>query len=243
MFARYIPRVKALGGRVILETQLPLLDVARTCKGVDEAFPQGASLPPFDLHASLLSLPWLLRTELHSIPAEIPYLDVPQQVPHKQAIAELLALAETHRKLRIGLVWAGNPDHKRDAERSIPAKALAPLAILPGVAWFSFQFDPRDSPPLPNLVPLSSMLGNFSDTAYALSGMDLVISVDTALAHLSGALGIPTLLLLAYQPDFRWLLGRDDSPWYPTMRLYRQPTFGDWGSVVQKLVADLNGNL
>ncbi len=237
MFIRYAPRVKALGGQVILEAQPSLAAVAATCPGVDRVIPRGEPLPTFDLHASLLSLPWLFRTELSSIPAEIPYLDVPPQVPNRQVLSELLAL--TQGRIRIGLVWAGNPGHKRDGERSIPAATLAPLAALPGVAWFSFQLGRTDAPPLPDLVRLGPLLSDFSDTTYALSGMDLVITVDTALAHLSGALGIPTLLLLTFQPDWRWMLDREDSPWYPSLHLYRQPEAGDWDSVIRRLVDDL----
>lgn len=237
MFVRYLPLVKARGGRVILETQPALMEVAATCEGADVVLPMGAPLPPFDLQASLMSLPWIFRTELASIPAEIPYLDVPEEVPHRQAILERLALAQE--STRIGLVWAGSPGHGKDVERSLPAASLAPLAALPGVAWFSFQLGRQEVPPLPNLIALAPFLKNFSDTAYALSGMDLVITVDTSVAHLAGALGIPTLLLLAFQPDFRWLLERDDSPWYPTLRLYRQPAYGDWESVLQQVVTDL----
>jgi ADP-heptose:LPS heptosyltransferase len=113
------------------------------------------------------------------------------------------------------------------------------LAALHGVAWFGFQVGGQDLPPLPNLISLAPLLDNFSDTAYALSGMDLLITVDTSMAHLAGALGIPTLLLLAHQPDYRWMLEREDSPWYPTMRLYRQPKYGDWESVIQQIVRDL----
>lgn len=237
MFLRYLPLVKALGGRIILQVQPTLLEVAATCAGPDLLVPAGAALPPFDVQASLLSLPWIFRTEVASIPAEVPYLSVPTEVPHRQAILELLARAQDCP--RIGLVWAGSPGHGRDSERSLTAAALAPLAGLHGVAWFSFQLDKAELPPLPNLTTLAPSLRTFSETAYALSSMDLVISVDTSVAHLAGALGIPTLLLLAFQPDFRWLLDRDDSPWYPTMRLYRQPAVGDWASVLQRILEDL----
>jgi len=237
MFLRYLPLVKALGGQVILETQPALVAVAATCPGADLILAKDAPLPPFDQQASLMSLPWLFRTELASIPAQIPYLDIPGEVPHRQAIQGLLASAQE--STRIGLVWAGSPGHKRDVERSVPAASLAPLADLPGVTWFSFQLGRPEIPPLPNLISLAPMLKNFSDTAYALSGMDLVITVDTSVAHLAGALGIPTLLLLSFQPDFRWMLDRDDSPWYPTMRLYRQPAYGDWGAVIRQVVTDL----
>ena len=238
MFLRYLPMVKALGGRVLLEAQGPVLNVAGTCPGLDGLVPAGASSQDFDLQASILSLPWIFHTELESIPDSVPYLRVPAEVPHRQGLQELLAAAGEH--TRIGLVWAGNPAHARDSERSIPALALAPLAALPGVAWFSFQLDQAELPPLPNLVSLAPCLGDFSDTAFALSEMDLLITVDTSVAHLAGALGIPILLLITHQPDYRWLLEREDSPWYPTLRLYRQPRFGDWAAVLQQIVADLS---
>lgn len=237
MFIRYLPLVKALGGRVILETWPALVEVSQTCQGADRVVPMHAPCPSFDLQASLLSLPHILQTDLASIPAEVPYLDVPDAVPNRQALLEHLGLAGD--STRIGLVWAGSPGHVRDFERSVPASSLAPLAALSGVAWFSFQLGRSELPPLPNLISLAPFLKNFSDTAYALSGMDLLITVDTAVAHLAGALGIPTLLLLAFQPDFRWLLGREDSPWYPSLRLYRQTAYGDWESVLRQVVSDL----
>ncbi len=237
MFVRYLPLVKALGGRVILETWPALMGVAATCEGADILVPKGAPLPPFDLQASLLSLPWIFRTDLSSIPAVIPYLNVPEEVPSRQVLLERLVNSQGN--TRIGLVWAGRPEHGRDFERSVPASSLAPLAALSGVTWYSFQLGRQELPPLSNLIPLGPFLKNFSDTAYALSGMDLLITVDTSVAHLAGALGIPTLLLLPFQPDFRWLLERDDSPWYPSLRLYRQPAYGDWESVIRQVVSDL----
>lgn len=238
MFVRYAPQVKALGGRVLLAAQGPLADLVATCQGVDEVIPHGAPLPPFDLHLPLLSLPCVFQTEPESIPAEIPYLDVPGQVPNRQRIAETFAASQGC--LRIGLVSAGNATHKNDLARSIPPAVLSPLAALPGVAWYSFQLGVEETSPLPGITSLAPLLSNFSDTAYALSGMDLVITVDTAVAHLAGALGIPVFILLPFSPDWRWMLGRDDSPWYPTMRLYRQPDPGDWTTVIEQVVADLS---
>jgi tetratricopeptide (TPR) repeat protein len=237
MFLRYVPKVKALGGQVILTVQRPLADLAATCPGVDGVIPHGDALPAFDIHLSLASLPWAFRTDLNSIPAEIPYLDVPAFAPHRSEIASVLAASEG--KTRVGIVWAGNPGYKIDAARSIPRDVLAPLSALPGVAWHSFQLGELAPPDLPGLCSLAPMLSNFSDTAYGLSGMDLLITVDTAIAHLAGALGIPTLILIPFFPDWRWLLGRDDSPWYPTMRIYRQTDPGDWRSVIQRVVTDL----
>jgi hypothetical protein len=204
---------------------------------VDQVIPHGDPLPPFDLQVSLLSLPQVFATELGSIPAEIPYLGVPERVPNREPIVRILAASAG--KVKVGLAWAGGTTYKRDNERSLAAGALAPLGVLPGVAWHSFQVGAEQAVPLPGMVPLAPLLSTFSDTAYALSGMDLVISVDTVVAHLAGALGIPTLVLLPFAPDFRWLLHREDSPWYPTLRLYRQPLPGDWAAVIGKVLADL----
>jgi tetratricopeptide (TPR) repeat protein len=237
MFLRYLPLVKALGGQVLLEVQPGLMDLAATCKGSDLVIPTDAALPSFDLQVSIMSLPWVFRTGLATIPADVPYLRVPGRVAHRQVIQEVLAPAQDY--TRIGLVWAGNPNHARDHERSLPAPFLTPLGALPGAAWFSFQLGRPELPPLPNLVSLAPLLDDFSDTAYALSTMDLLITVDTAMVHLAGALGIPTLLLVTHQPDYRWMLDRDDSPWYPTLRIYRQPAYGDWESVIQQVFRDL----
>ncbi len=238
MFLRYLPLVKARGGTVVLEAQPSLAQLAATVPGVDLVVPRGLQKPPYDLQASLLSLPAIFRTDFGNIPGEPPYLEVPEPVPNQEGI--LRHLRATKGKARIGLVWAGNPDHPRDDERSIQPALLAPLAELPGVAWFSFQLGEGEVPPLPGLTPLGPLFSSFSDTAYALSGMDLLITVDTSMAHLAGALGVPTLVLLTHAPDFRWLLDREDSPWYPSLRLYRQPAVGDWTTVIRNLVSDLN---
>jgi tetratricopeptide (TPR) repeat protein len=237
MFVRYLPLVKALGGRVLLETQPALTAVAATCKGVDLVISKGVALPPFDLQISLMSLPWVFQTDLDSIPADVPYLGVPKTVAHRQELLEKLGAGQGGP--RIGLVWAGGSSHARDLERSLSGAALAPLAALSGVSWFSLQVGRQDIPPLPGLVSLEPLLQSFSDTALALDSMDLLITVDTSVAHLAGAMGIPTLLLLARQPDYRWMLDRLDSPWYPTLRLYRQPAYGDWGGVIQQVITDL----
>jgi len=238
MFVRFAPLVKALGGTVILEAQAPLADLVATCPGIDEVIPYGNPLPPFDLQMPLLSLPGVFHTDLTSIPCEIPYLDIPERVPNQEWITRILSAAENC--TRIGLVWSGSPAHRNDVVRSIPTATLHPLTELPNTFWFDFQLGPSEPPPFSGYVSLAPWLSNFSDTAYALSGMDLVITVDTALAHLAGALGIPTLLLLPFSPDWRWMLGRNDSPWYPSMHIYRQSVPGDWDGVIQQVLCDLN---
>lgn len=237
MLARFLPRVKALGGRLLLLVQPTLAHLMTTCPGPDQVLAQGDPIPPFDLQVSLYSLPAIFQTDLDTLPKEIPYLGIPERVPNREPI--LGAIHASGSLVRVGLVWAGYSGHPRDAQRSLPIDLVNRLAEVPGVAWYGFQLGVLEEPKLPNYVPLASLLSDFSDTAYALSGMDLVITVDTALAHLAGALGVPTLLLITFVPDFRWLLERSDSPWYPTMQLYRQPRHGDWDSVMNTLVGDL----
>jgi Flp pilus assembly protein TadD len=240
MFVRYAPMVKARGGRVLLEVAEPLVDLLATCPGIDEVLRDGDPVPTFDLQLPLLSLPRIFQTDLHSIPAETPYLSVPERVPHREGIDRILAATGGY--LRVGLVWAGNPKHINDAERSIPPTLLKPLEALP-VAWHGFQTEPGGELPFPRIIPMGPVVrASFSDTAYALSRMDLVITVDTAVAHLAGALGLPTLLLVTAIPDWRWLMDRTDSPWYPTLRIYRQPEPGNWASVIERLMADLTSS-
>ena len=239
MCLRYLPLVKALGGRVLLVVQEPLRALAATVAGVDALLRHGDPLPPYDLHAFLFSLPGLFNTDLDRIPDRIPYLDVPPEVPHREALTQ--AFAQAGPRPRIGLVWGGNPTHWRNEKRSIPGPLWAPLATLPDVAWYSLQLDRTDVPELPGLTDLRPLLGSFSDTAFALRQLDLLISIDSGVAHLAGALGVPTFLLLNFHPDFRWLLARADTPWYPRTRLYREPMPGRWDAVIQAIQADLGG--
>lgn len=234
MLARFLPQVKGRGGTVVLLVQPELAGLMTTCQGVDLVVSQGDPVPPFDLQISMYSLPAVLQVDLASLPAEVPYLGIPRRVPNLDRIDERLVASEG--RLRIALAWAGNPAHRRHAERSLPVALLERLSILPGVAWHGFQVGSQEEPPLPDYIPMAPLLGCFADTAYALARMDLVISVDTALAHLAGALGIPIFLLVTYAPDFRWMLDRDDSPWYPTMRIFRQPRPYDWDSVLASIV-------
>lgn len=237
MFLRFAAAARARGGRVVLEVQPPLVELAATCAGIDVVVPSGAPLPAFDLQAPLLSLPALLGTTLDTLPADIPYLDVPADVPDREAISQLLEASAD--RVRIGLCWAGNPAYPRDRKRSLEPATLAALGALPHVAWHSFQYEAAGVPPLPGLVSLGPLLKGFPNTACALHGMDLVITVDTVLAHLAGSLGVPTFLLASFIPDWRWMLGRSDSPWYPTLRIYRQQAPGDWDSALAQVLRDL----
>ena len=198
----------------------------------------GSVVPAFDYHCPLMSLPLAFGTALETIPATVPYLSVPEK--RRTEWRERLAQYATP---RIGLAWSGRPTHVNDHNRSIPLVALAPL--FGGDARFvSLQREYRDS----DLADLESLpiirfddaIVDFADTAAIVDELDLVITVDTAVAHLAGALGKPVWIMLPRVPDWRWLLERDDSPWYPTARLFRQPRVGDWSSVIARVAATLS---
>ena len=235
-FCRYAPMVAARGARVVLEVQRPLVDLMRTLDGAIEVVARGDALPEFDLHCPLLSLPLAFKTELTTIPARTPYLRAPAgAIDWKSRLGT--------KRPRIGLVWSGNPGHKRDATRSIPFYALMPLLDI-DASFVSLQKDVRASDAAllkqtGQVVDVADSLTSFAETASLIATLDLVISVDTSAAHLTGALGKPLWLLLPQVPDWRWLMGRDDSPWYPTARLFRQDTTRAWGGVVARIRAAL----
>ncbi len=236
MFLRYAGVLAARGARVLVEALPHMTDLQVTCPGVHAVVPGGAALPADTLQAPLGSLPLLCGTEPHAIPAAVPYLRVPERVPHREVLDACLGLGRGTR--RIGLVWAGNPRHPRDWERSIPPEALDLLGDVPGITWYSLQLRATATPALP-LVDLAPHLGDFADTAYALERLDGLISADTSPVHLAGALGRPVWAAVAHVPDWRWLLSRSDSPWYPTLELWRQSVPGDWPSVFASLALRL----
>lgn len=227
-FVRYAPLAAAMGGRVLLEVGADLAPLMRTLPGVERVLVRGEALPPFDLHCPLLSLPLAFGTTLDSVPAAVPYLAAePQRAAGWRA---RLAGSGKGEEPAVGLVWGGNPAFAGDAARSPGLARLLPLLAVPGVRFFALQ--PGLTGPLPpGLTDLGPEIGDFADTAAIMAGLDLVISSCTAPAHLAGALGRPVWVLLAHAPDWRWLLDRGDSPWYPTARLFRQPRPGDWASV------------
>ncbi len=238
-FVRYAALAKAHGGRVVVNVPKPLARVFSTCLGVDGLCVQGSPLPPFDLYAPLMSLPALFGTRPDSVPADVPYLFAEPDL--RRAWRERLG-ARTG--LRVGLVWGGNPKHRLDRRRSLPLEALAPLAAVEGVRLFSLQKGPatdalKQFGDTLRIVDCSDGLDDFADTAALLAELDLLVACDTAVAHLAGALGVPVWLALPTTPDWRWLTGRDDSPWYPTMRLFRQERLGDWDDVVRRVAGAL----
>ncbi|MBM3488711.1 MAG: glycosyltransferase family 9 protein [Alphaproteobacteria bacterium] len=231
-FARYVPALAARGGRVVLACRAPLVRLFGTLAGVAAVVPRGAAIEPCAVRVPIMSLPFHLGTTVETIPAA-PYLAVPPGIVAPSAIAAAAGL-------RVGIVRAGNPAHARDSERSLAPDHLAPLASVGGVSWFGLQ--PGGAPlasVLSGAIELGAGFTDLADTAAAIAVLDLVITVDTAVAHLAGALGKRVWILITHVPDWRWLLGRDDSPWYPTARLYRQPARGDWSTVVARLAADL----
>jgi tetratricopeptide (TPR) repeat protein len=236
-FIRYAPLLANRGAKVVCEVQLELQPLLAQLKDIT-VIARGEPLPAFDLHCPLLSLPLAFGTNSETIPVAVPYLAAPAE-----------RLAEWRHRLplgepRAGFVWSGQLSHKNDANRSIPLARLAALFEDPQVQCVSLQSDLRDADGevlrgLPNVVHLGGAFRDFADTAAVIALLDVVISVDTAVAHLAGALGKPVAILLPHAADFRWLRGREDSPWYPTAKLFRQPAFGDWDSVIGRLRDEL----
>jgi hypothetical protein len=235
---RYVPLVAARGARVVLEVPPPLFRLARSVGGVAELVAAGQALPRFDFACPLLSLPRGFATTLETIPAEVPYL-----APLPEATAPWRDRLDGP-GFKVGIAWAGSPLHRHDAQRSIDIETLAPLFQLDAVRWFSLQTGDRvgDLVRLPGgrVTDLAPHLTDFAETAAAIAHLDLVITVDTAVAHVAGALARPAWVMLRFRPDWRWLIAREDSPWYPTLRLFRQRARGDWDEVVARVGAALH---
>ena len=228
-FVRYAPMVAARGGAVTIECRKPLLRLFAGVDGVADVVEPGPA-DHCDMQCPLLSLPGMFRTRMETIPDRVPYLPVPEA-------AALDCPAGTK---RVGLVWAGSPGHKRDRHRSRPLSDFAPLAKVPGATFFGLQVGPAADEPRPagmQVADLVSDVNDFLDTARVLAALDLVIAVDTAVAHLAGAMGLPVWLLTDKAGDWRWLEDREDSPWYPTMRLFRRRD--GWDDVFQRVAAAL----
>lgn len=238
-FARYAATVKDRGGRVVLLCLPAQETLFRALPGTDLVTSRPEEVPPCDVQAPLPSLPWLCGTTLETIPAAIPYLAIDDDRCRRWR----RRLAEVGTP-RVGLVWRGSPVHTNDRNRSLPVSALAPLVAGPPARFVSLQKD-ATAEELATLnaagpvLPLGNEVADFADTAAAIAALDLVITVDTSVAHLAGALGAPLWLLLPRPADWRWLEDREDSPWYPTARLFRQPTPGAWDAVVRRVAEAL----
>ncbi|WP_189046041.1 tetratricopeptide repeat protein [Aliidongia dinghuensis] len=235
-FARFAALVRAQGvGRIVLACQPPLVSLMRDIAGIDEVVPRDGPLPPYDAQIALMSLGAALKVTGATIPPA-PYLTAdPARVA---AWADKLGPG-----FKVGLVWQGHRLHRNDRNRSLPAAALAPLMAAPGVRWFSLQKEPGadDLAALPGIADLAPDLTDFGETAAAVMALDLTIAVDTSVAHLAGALGRPVWIALPHAPDWRWLMGRPDSPWYGTARLFRQTERGAWAGPVAAMRQALAG--
>ncbi|HTC11434.1 MAG TPA: tetratricopeptide repeat-containing glycosyltransferase family protein [Acetobacteraceae bacterium] len=244
-FCRLVPTLSDLGADVVLEVPYAMARLIRTMPGRQRVIGHNEPPPAFDLHCPLMSLPLALGLTLETIPATTPYLSADPD----QARAWAIRLASLP-GLRVGLVWAGNPRandpaaNAIDRRRSMPLAKLAPLGAVPGVSFVSLQKGPpaeqaRTPPPGFALTDWTEELWDFADTAAVIAGLDLVISVDTSVVHLAGALGKPVWVLNRYDACWRWLHGRTDSPWYPTARLFRQRVYGEWDGVIEQVVTAL----
>lgn len=238
-FIRYAPLVAQRGAKVIVECQKELKSLLRNTEGIHHVQSWGEQLPVFDLHCPLLSLPFIFNTTLESIPDHIPYISVDPELVSKWRNT----IQHDHCQFKIGLVWDVNPEHKVTC-RSCSIELFLPLNKFENVTFYSLLKKESGTPagfPLQGVkfFDYTKELHDFSDTAALMENLDLVISVDTAVAHLAGALGKPVWVLLPFEPLFRWMLDRQDSPWYPTMRLFRQPSPMDWESVIAKITDEL----
>jgi Flp pilus assembly protein TadD len=241
-FCRYAAQCAALGATVILEVQPPLQALLANLEGVARSIAAGDPLPPFDLHCPLMSLPRAFKTTLATIPSSAKYLHA-----DPGALARWSARIGQRSRPRVGLMWSGNPENTIDPRRSIRLADLIPH--LPReLQYFSMQKQLRDADRVtlgtcPDIVSFDAELMDFTNTAALSACLDVIVSVDTSIAHLCGALGLRTWVLLPETPDWRWMRQRDDTPWYPTMKLYRQTTAGDWHGVLRRVAADLRQTL
>ncbi|HEX2972724.1 MAG TPA: tetratricopeptide repeat-containing glycosyltransferase family protein [Tepidisphaeraceae bacterium] len=242
-FSRYVPLLAPRGGQVVFQVQPPLQSLLGRLPGVTQVVASDDPLPPYDLQIPLMDLPRLFGTTLTTIPNTVSYLT--PAADRLQAWQNRLAADST---FKVGLVWAGGSLYPGDKKRSISLASFAPLAAVSGITFYSLQkggpaAQAATPPAGMHLVDLTADLTDFGETAALASCLDLIITVDTAVAHLAGALAKPVWTLVPFIPDFRWFLNRDDTPWYPTMRLFRQPALDDWLSPINRLAAELHALL
>jgi Tfp pilus assembly protein PilF len=233
-FLRFASHLADRGARVIVAVPPPLRKLASTVRGVAQSLALDAPMPPYDAYVPMMSLPMLLGMTLDDVGGDVPYLHADRMSLPRDA-------------LNVGVAWAGAPENTLNARRSVPLAKLAPLLDVPGVRVHSLKRDgeaitPADLPVNQRLVAVPGR-DDFDVMASLVASLDVVVSVDTSLAHLAGALGKPVLVLLSYVPDWRWMLNRSDNPWYPTARLFRQQSPGDWSSAIDSAVAALREEL
>ena len=232
-FVRYAEHLKRIGARTIVSVSADLAPLLETCPWVDHAVPFTRQLPEFDAYVSMMSLPYLFGTTAQTIPANVPYL-----FPDEVRIAKWRRELEPVREAKVGIVWQGSKLHRSDRERSIPIEQFIHVAAVPRVRLYSLQKGVDAKPPFA-MTDLSGRLDTFLDTAAVMKCLDLVVTPDTSVAHVAGALGVPVWMAIPFVPDWRWMLGREDSPWYPSMWIVRQGRLGDWDDVFQRMSAEL----
>jgi ADP-heptose:LPS heptosyltransferase len=237
-FVRYAPMVAALGAKVLLGVHGPLVSLLSTVPGVAQVIADGGTLPHFDLYTPLLSLPLAFGTELATIPARIPYIRADEE-----RIAKWRGRMPQNGRLRIGICWAGTSIHPNNRNRSIPLQRFARILSVSGLDFVSLQKEVTDADAAilsgHGVSHFADEFEDFADTAAVVAMLDLLVTVDTSVAHLAGALGKAVAVLIPFAPDFRWMRERTDSPWYPTMRLFRQSAIGDWETPLERLRQEL----
>jgi len=238
--ARYFPILAAQGARPILQCHSALADLLGNVRGVAGVTPLYVTPRDVDFCVSTFSLPGIFKTTPESIPWHGPYLSA----DHERRLSWQRRLGTTPQKLRVGLAWSGHPQHRRTATRDIRLTALRPILGMEDIEFFSLQIGHgaeqiQEHPGSSSIADYAAQIQNFADTAALVMELDLIISVDTAVAHLAGALGKPVWTLLPFVPDWRWGLEGETTPWYPTMQLFRQPKLGDWDSVIQRVAEEL----
>jgi tetratricopeptide (TPR) repeat protein len=240
-FGRYATLIaEQYGGKVVMWVQTQMKELVRTVPGVVEVIGEGEPIPAFDCHLAIMSLPCVFNTTVETVPNKVPYIKTdPARREHWRQ-----EFARRTNKFKVGLVWEGGPFQPENFLRSNSLAAYAPLADVPGVAFFGLQKGPAEAqcanPPAGmDFTNLGPYIKDFSDTAAILDNLDLLISIDTSVIHVAGALAKPIWMLLAYSPGQMWMFEREDSPWYPTMKIYRQPAFKDWATPVGRVKQDL----
>jgi len=238
-FARYVPMVKARGGLVVMACPSPLKRLLQESLGIEYIATERDPVPMGDVRCALMSLPRIFQTTLDNIPAQVPYIAADPALSQKWRGR----LADDAARFNVGVVWAGNRRHLNDRNRSVPLDHFAPMAQIPDVRLISLQKGPAAAEIKTSgtgIVDWTAELSDLAETAGLIANLDLVISVDTSVAHLAGAMAKPTWTLLPFAPDWRWMLNRSDSPWYPTMRLFRQPAPGDWHTPLRQITEELS---
>ncbi|WP_020594091.1 tetratricopeptide repeat protein [Kiloniella laminariae] len=233
-FSRYANLLKTSGAIVILETHKNLYRLYKTQDIADKTIHSEEETPTIDFHTSVIDLPAIFNTTLETIPNTSPYLHPPKEI--KSQWAKRIGPKDL---LRVGLAYQGNPKHTNDANRSINSKLFEHLTRTPNIAFYNLQISPTKYK-LNTTFDLTNDIKDFADTAGLISNLDLVVTVDTSIAHLAGALNVPTWILLPKTPDWRWLLNRNDSPWYPSMKLFRQSRRGNWTPVINEVINQLS---